>query len=552
MGVSFRGNYGIFMILAAFVVSVLLVNPLGDFPINDDFAYGWTVQNFQDTGRLVIHDWLSGTVVAQTFLGLLFSLPFGFSFTALRFSTLFMSLVGAVAAYLALRELGFGEAKSTVGSLALLFNPLYFNKSFNFSSDIHFMGFMLLSLLFYIKSVKSGNDLRFMLLGSLFSVFSILTRQNGVLIPVAVVVYLWLNRKRNAFTFRHFLVVAVVPFAAFMAFEYWFIFIHGPTASANLMSDYSISNIIRLVFPYFPFRLFSMLVYCGLLLLPLTFVSLIGLKGYLRGLRAFDRALFLVSVMFGLSGIVFFFFGYGRRLLFYLPNIIHSSGLGSAYLQGVKSPVFPEWLLLAFSLVSVLSGSVLALRIKSEMPSKLSLSRLFSGFSLAPENLVYLVGFFQLIFLLVVMVVFDRYLLPLFFPLFVFLLRRSFSIRAASVLIIIMAAFSIAGTADMMSWNRAKNVAINDFMAQGIPADRIDGGFEHAAWNFYYYHKEHPEVNVARPYDPGWLQKEYFPVIDSQYVVSFSPLSNYSSIREYSYFSMLSMRNEKIYALKRA
>ncbi|GEM_PF-970767 len=554
MSVSFKGSYSIFLLLAVLAAAVIIVNPVGNFPLDDDFAYGRTALNFFN-GDYRLSGWISATVVFQTFIGVLFSLPFGFSFTALRFSSIFMAFLGVAAAYLTLKELRFGEKLSALGAFALLFNPLYFSKAFNFHSDIHFTAVMLLSVLFYVKAVNRGNSLPFLFLGSLFSVFAILTRQNGVFIPIAVVIYLWLNRAKRTFSFAHFSVVALIPLAVFMAYEYWFYFVHGVTESGILMSEYDAAHLMELVFRLVPFRLFSIFAYLGLLLLPFTFFTIARLDSFFRSLGSFDRKLFLMLVFAGVLSSVFLFVSYGK-VLFYLPAIIHDTGIGPVYLQGFKSPVFPQPILGLLSVLAIVSGAVIAIRAKSVLSGSMGGfgSVASSKFSDA-RFLVYFVGFFQLLFLMIVLAVFDRYLLPLFFPAIVLLLGsvkdRFFSFRSAAILVAFMALFSVAGTQDYLSWNRARNAAIDGLTEQGIPFDRIDGGFEHAAWHFYEFSRAHPEINVAKPYDPGWI-KDYFPVIDSQYVVSFSPLSNYGAVREYSYFSLLTMRSEKIYALKRS
>ena len=64
---------------------VLLANPVGEFPLNDDWSYSRAVQNLIEHGRLELTGFTSMPLIAQVFWGALFCLPFGFSFTALRF-----------------------------------------------------------------------------------------------------------------------------------------------------------------------------------------------------------------------------------------------------------------------------------------------------------------------------------------------------------------------------------------------------------------------------------------------------------------------------------
>ncbi len=530
------------LLFAVFAAAVAAVNPIGNFPIDDDFAYGRTVLNFLE-GNFRISSWISATVVFQTFTGVLFSLPFGFSFSALRFSSLAMALVGAVAAFLILRELKFSKQPALFGSMLLLFNPLYFTKAFNFHSDIHFMAMMLLSLLFYLLWLRK-NSPALLLLGSLFSVFAMLIRQNGVLIPVAVAAYLLLSRRLSM---RSFIVVAVLPFLAFAGYEAWFYLVHGATESSSLMAQYDLPHVADLILRLIPFRLFSMFMLAGLFLLPLTLPYLLRLQAFIAAMHAYDKALFASVIIAASAATLFMFFSFGR-LLFYAPTMLHQRGLGPIYMQGLKSPVFPDALLAILAAAAILSGAVLAMLLKQQ------LARAASSCFGEPIHLVYLAGAFQLLFLLAALAFFDRYMLPLFFPGIVILLGSA-KLRQVLpfgvVILVLMAAFSVAATQDYLSWHRARDSAIRDLQAQGIPADRIDGGFEHAAWNFYEFSREHPEVDNSKPYDPGWI-RDYFRLIDSEYVISFTQLERYNAVKEYSYFSMLTLRNEPVYTLKRA
>jgi hypothetical protein len=73
---------------------VIVVNPVGNFPLNDDWAYGYSVQALVENGQLRFSDWTASNLFGQVLWGALFCLPFGFSFTALRLSTAVLGFVG--------------------------------------------------------------------------------------------------------------------------------------------------------------------------------------------------------------------------------------------------------------------------------------------------------------------------------------------------------------------------------------------------------------------------------------------------------------------------
>jgi hypothetical protein len=84
------------LLTLVWLVIVFLVNPVGDFPLNDDWAYAKAVQSLL-RGDLQLTDWAPASQIAQIAWGALFCLPFGFSFTALRLSTLVLGWVGVLA-----------------------------------------------------------------------------------------------------------------------------------------------------------------------------------------------------------------------------------------------------------------------------------------------------------------------------------------------------------------------------------------------------------------------------------------------------------------------
>jgi len=108
---------------------IMLANPIGDFPLNDDRAYGYSVQRLLQQGQLRFSDWTATNLLGQVLWGALFCLPLGFSFTALRLSTASLGLVGILATYGILRELKTPRLTAAVGALTLAFCPIYFART---------------------------------------------------------------------------------------------------------------------------------------------------------------------------------------------------------------------------------------------------------------------------------------------------------------------------------------------------------------------------------------------------------------------------------------
>jgi len=93
------------LLFTAWCIMLLVTNPTGNFPLNDDWMYARTVHYLVDEHTYKITDEYSPVLVAQVFWGALFCLPFGFSFIALRISGVVLGLLGILFLYLLLNKL---------------------------------------------------------------------------------------------------------------------------------------------------------------------------------------------------------------------------------------------------------------------------------------------------------------------------------------------------------------------------------------------------------------------------------------------------------------
>ena len=73
----------IHLLLLAFgyLVLIIVINPLGDFPINDDWAYARSVLLLVEGGEFRLLDWGAMTLISQVAWGAIWVKLFGFSNT---------------------------------------------------------------------------------------------------------------------------------------------------------------------------------------------------------------------------------------------------------------------------------------------------------------------------------------------------------------------------------------------------------------------------------------------------------------------------------------
>jgi hypothetical protein len=114
-----RDAAALIVISVCWTAAILLVNPIGEFPAVDDWAYLKSVQALVERGEIVFSDWSAPNLITHILWGALFAVPFSVSYTTLRISTLVAALLCAFALYKLLREAGAPVAVAVFAALAI-------------------------------------------------------------------------------------------------------------------------------------------------------------------------------------------------------------------------------------------------------------------------------------------------------------------------------------------------------------------------------------------------------------------------------------------------
>jgi len=207
------------------------VNPIGDFPLNDDWAYGQAVRTLYEQHRLTMPGWADAAVLAQILWGYLFCLPVGFSFTALRMSTALLGLGAVLSTYALCREAGASHGIAFLCALAVAANPLIFQSSNTFMSDTPFLAFFLMSFLCFAHSARTSS-LRTAALAIVLALAATMTRQVGMALPVLFVVGCLLSR---LLTIRNAVLAAITYLVLHGAMR---LFGHWLAATGQLSANY--------------------------------------------------------------------------------------------------------------------------------------------------------------------------------------------------------------------------------------------------------------------------------------------------------------------------
>jgi hypothetical protein len=559
--VGVRRHWAALGVLLLFVLSACVVPTLTPAPVSDDWVYIRSVEILVREGRFAIIDLSVVTLIFQVFWGALFALPFGPSFGALRVSSLALTLLGGVACYGLGRELRLGRAASALAMAAFLFHPLAFVLSFSFMTDPQFVALLLIATYGYVRGLRPGPlGARALLLGSVAASLAFLIRQQGALIPLAVVVYLALCRRPRSLREAFAALVRVVALPALTAILYflWLKYINGiPFRQGDFVQsvrDAGWSGTRDLVWQL----LVIAALYLGFFALPLALAALPRLPRLVDVGAPRGWVLFCVWVALVMAGVGAF--AAQGRLMPYVPQFVNLYGLGPNDLQGARPALLGGAFAWGFTIACAVGTLLLGL----------ALSRRFALRGATPDRaragLLLSIGLWQALGILPASYSFrtwdgslDRYLLPLlpFGILLGFWALRGLRplLPLGWVVVVAFALFAIIGTRDFLVFQQATWDLAARANALGIPNTRLDAG---TSWDGYHLY-EYSQANRIAPRTPDgpwwpgrpWWTGLFAPATDSSYVVASDPLPDFAIVEEVTYSSWLQRRALPLYLLRR-
>ncbi len=509
------------------ILMVVIVNPSGEFPLNDDWAYCKDVSIFTATGHLEFVNWPAMTLIAQVLLGSFFCELFGFSFTLLRIVTLITGLAGVLVSYKLLKQIIPKGKLAFIASMLIAVNPLFFSLSNTFMTDVYFFTFSIISIYFFKQSLDSDKVSQ-IVLATAFVIITSLIRQIGIVFPLAFsIAYLY---KSSSFSKAGMLKAAtplLLTGLSLFLYSHW-LSVSQPDLKSFISTKTAISIIGPKIFERAFFTVGSGGMSLGLFLFPLLILTL---PSFVRDVMKKENRLSLLFTGIMLvplvrawtnipRGNVFYNLGLGPKLLkdTYILNINMLPELNGTGLLFLRVVCFAGAILLFYSLFSF----IFSLRRTSQEQSS-SNPQTLRLFALAAVVLLFGTFVIPVFF-------FDRYLIQLMIPLIIIIFPRVSGVDFKNVFgfisiatIVVFGLFSIGATHDYLAWNRARwqgaDFLLNDLKI--LPGE-IDGGFEFNAWY------ETGEQNDGKT-------KSWWFVDKDDYLISFGPVPGYELIQKFPY-----------------
>ena len=508
----------LFLLASVFIFAL----PIGNFPLEDDYAYYTMVKEFIQNGNITSHPASTATFILPIFYGALASKLLGLSHNTLALSTMLLSAFSIVAIYFFLR-IWLSKKLSVAGALFTLFNPIFFYLGHTFMTDIPTFLFMMLSIGFFYKGVESKNS-TYLFFGAVSSILGFLIRQYAVMPLAATVAYLIFTQRRSFFTLKNIMILIVLPA----------IFIVPAALLHASLHDFSACPYSFAVGPTAAKNLVQFLIHFGFFIFPFSLLYIANYKKIYADFSGLHKPLKIAVASIPIILVLFLFarYLYGIDIMPYATSMIKPNGVGADTISGIKPFLFPEAVWIPITILSFIAVTCFAVQ--------------FLKRALEKDKLFLIV---MLVFLITSMFVYrhfyDRYYLISIPILLLYLFQASKDYKLFKPILIlsliIFGLWAYYGTYDHMSWNTARWEGINYLLQSGIPQEKIDGGMEYDARFFVRCVVPEGAVNWH-----GWAYS-----LSDEYVISFSKLDGYESLKDIDYFGPFKEKLGTIYVLKK-
>lgn len=506
------------ILTAAFAAAVAIVDPRGNFPLDDDWDFTLSTWNLVRTGTIRHTPFTSAIAVLQYYWGALWTLLFGQSCTVLRLSTLALSFTASLLVYAILRRLEVAPAFALFAALAFSFHPLIFWASFTYMTHVPELVLGVGAFALLCEALRRESD-RWLAAAVLAAVASFFVRQIGIVNALAPLV--------GAIAFR----AAIGP--RWKKFAAWYgaacaLFAVLIASGALLVSQQELKLHMQRLEGGFAGFVSSKIVgpaHYGFFNFQNTALFFLPLAILALSLRPSRRVVAIVALWFGATSL--HMLAIGRPIPYPMRgNVFVNFTLGPPTLRdtfvfrmpypfhvGTSSLVI---LMVATTLLAVTVASVVFSAVRNAalpLPGRIAAIYCICGTLIAMFMRLY----------------FDRYSIDTMWP-FAILVPLAIAQRPpgrflrplATAALAICVFASIAGTSEYLSWNRARWTAFRWLQSRGVTLEQMDGGYE---------------INAILAIRTGQkdLGKEGFAVRDDRFILAFNEVPGYRTLATFPY-----------------
>jgi hypothetical protein len=473
------------LLAAAFTAVLLLLRPLQDAPFVDDWTYAWSVRWLLEHRQLRVLEWSSNFDVAQVLWGAAFCLPRGFSFSALRLSTLLAGAAGVAGMFVLLRQIGVRRRMALLGAAALAVHPLYALLSVTFMTDVPFVAVSIWASIASIAALR-GSRTAFVLALTLGAIACGI-RSVGVALPCALCATALLSP--DAVPRRWLLAGCSLAPLAVAGALLWL-------ASRLTVSTIDISQLVAAPVNRWALLRFAPTSIAKTAPMLLCFAAgAIGLAAAPLTAGAPGRTL-RAALFGGLAALAVVLL---KRFGATVPEPLVDKGTWTLQELGATMPLLIGDRPASLSSVAWMVGAV------SGASFGCWLAAVGFRFHGVAERFLACLLLAHLGLMLLLWLFYDRYALVLFPPAIALFLVKQRQARELprAVAILVLACITAIGLRDHLELNRAVWRGVDWLEARGVDPSEIDGGYAVNGWLHYADPEEAPRRDDGRAFVPG-------------------------------------------------
>ena len=526
----YRYEWALFLI---FLLATILVQPFGNFPLNDDWAYAKPLVGMLNGQKFSIGECPAMTLVTHLLWGFLFTKIGGFSFEVLRFSSLLASFIGLIVLFRIIRQISANSLLAMLGALVYLFIPMYFNLTYTFMTEVTFSAWLLCGCYFAFRYFNTGSKAAFLWV-YFFSLLLLFNRQFGIMLPLSFLgVNLFFDKQKKWSVGLGVLCLALL----IMALKWYEGYLHEVLPE---YASYKYSGGINPIMRVFWDNLFKNIKerYATVLLQSFIFVLPFALFYLLPLWKQSTRIVRWMALLISMPVAYLLF----HKEPFPMGNVFSNMHLGTEtfyeylshettnYRPHTAYPLFDQishWFMIAgMGLMTMIFIFLIQKMVKQkwrggkDKPAKFFLWGLFAAYSM----LIFLTESY-----------FDRYHIPL---ILLGILLLSFFGKSTEpylmpgvTVLLLLVYVSIAGTKDYFTVQTKKWEAyayLRDSMR--VEKEKINGGYELNGWN------------EGKP--TAWYQ--FLLLKDYHYLIQYSPEPGFSLFKTYEFRRCFPFKKDKI------
>lgn len=525
-------EHSIYVILFLFFLVELIIDPIGEFCLNDDWAYAQAVRTYVQNSELKFSFWQAIPGLPLIFTGIFFSKFFGFSFTLLRFISIAAVFFSALLIDANLKRLQIDPTQRLFILLLFVFNPLTLYLGNSFMPDVFQLFLGIVTFHFLLRYLENGKNITYVLF-ILFGLLLSLNRQTGLLLPLIFAILLLQKGNWNAKK----MFLALFPFLLTCLA----LFLFGHLAKDFLPQNYNLqlNNILNILwkprlnnFVVIAYYFVTSTLCLGLFILPLTISSFKQSYSVLKNSRISQLTLLVYLILVVIKLL------YSGNLLPFVGNSFYHLGVGPVIMTGFNTDE-GQTLSLTAKIIWILLNFVGAISFFISM----------QGILKRGEDKGSVSSFFNLLFVLYLLPLCfsyanDRYLLfllPFYWMAYAISGKTESNKLSFLFLFLPLFYFGVAGTNDHLSLNRARMQATDYLVKEKhISPQNIDGGFEFNAWH----------ATDSKNYKASHTGRWWF-VAQDDYIISPVPRPGYTIERTFPFKSWMSFSFEEIKVLKK-